>query len=176
MHFPFGSLTEFLAAYGALLASVGFGWNLYRDLLDRARLQVSARVRRIVTGADGRFFSVKPDLPVEGASEKLYVVMSVVNVGRRPVLWEGWGGKYRKPVNGRDSFYIVARDLPKMLQEGESHSEMTLLEPDLRPPSENVKSLLMWDASGRYWKLSRKGLRELKREARRFGEQSSGAH
>ena len=50
MYFPFGSLTEFLAAYGALLASIGFGWNLYRDLLDRARLQVSVNVRRIATG------------------------------------------------------------------------------------------------------------------------------
>jgi hypothetical protein len=125
MHFPLGSLTEFLAAYGALLASVGFGWNLYRDLLDRAKLQVSVNVRRIGRGADGKFFAVKPDLRVERASEQLYVVMSVVNVGRRPVLWQGWGGKYHKPVDGSNALFIVGRDLPKMLQEGESHSEFT---------------------------------------------------
>ncbi len=46
MRFPYSSLTEILAAYGALLSSVGFGWNLYRDLLDRAKLQVSANVRK----------------------------------------------------------------------------------------------------------------------------------
>ncbi len=168
MHFPFGSLTQFLAAYGAILASIGFGWNLYRDLLDRARLQVAVNVRRIAQVAGGKFFAAKPDLPVEGASAQLYVVMSVVNVGRRPVLWQGWGGKYRKPVDGRGSFFIVGRDLPKMLQEGESHSEMTTLEPDLCPASENVKSLFMWDASGKHWKLSRNGLKKLKQEARDF--------
>ena len=168
MHFPFSNLTEFLAVYGALLATLGWGWNLYRDLLDRPRLQVSVRVRRIGTGADGRLFSLHPDLQVEGASEQLYVVMSVVNVRRRPVLWEGWGGRYHKPVAGKKSFVVIARDLPKMLSEGETHSEMTTLEPDLSPASENVKSLLMWDASGREWKLSRKGLRKLKREARQF--------
>lgn len=86
MYFPIGSLTEFLAAWGALLASVGFGWNVYRDVLDRARLQISVNVRRIGRSEDGRYFVAKPDLPVEGVSEDLYVVMSVVNVGRRPVL------------------------------------------------------------------------------------------
>jgi hypothetical protein len=168
MYFPFGSLTQFLAAYGALLASVGFGWNLYRDLLDRAKLQVSVKVRRIARGADGKFFAVKPDLPVEDASEQLYVVMSVANVGRRPVLWQGWGGKYHKPVSGKKLFFIIGQDLPKMLHEGEYHSEFTALEPDLGPANENVKSLFMWDASGKEWKLSRKGLKKLKQEARDF--------
>lgn len=175
MYFSFGSLTEFLAAYGALLASIGFGWNLYRDLLDRAKLQVSVNVRRIAKDEDGRPFMVKPDLRVEGASQQLYVVMSVVNVGRRPVLWQGWGGKYHKPVDAVDGrnpgFSIVPQMLPKMLQEAESHSEFTELQPDLRPASENVKSLFMWDASGKYWKLSRKELKQLKQEARHFKPQ-----
>jgi hypothetical protein len=163
-----GNLTEFLAAYGALLSSIGFGWSLYRDLLDRGKLQISANVRRIARGEDGRFFSVKPDLPVEGASEQLYVVMSVVNVGRRPVLWQGWGGKYHERVSGKTAFFIVGRNLPKMLQEGETHSEFTALEDDLRPANDNVKSLFVWDPSGKHWNLSRKGLRELRQEARKF--------
>jgi hypothetical protein len=175
VYFPFGSLTEFLAAYGALLASVGFGWNLYRDLLDRAKLQVSVNVRRIARGPDGTVFHCKPDLPVEGASEQLYVVMSVVNVGRRPVVWQGWGGKYHKPVDTvrgrRSGFSIVGRELPKMLAEAQSHSEFTELQADVRPASEDVKSLFMWDSSGKYWKLSRKELRKLKKEAREFQPQ-----
>jgi hypothetical protein len=168
MRFPFNGLTEFLAAYGALLSSIGLGWSLYRDLLDRAKLQVSADVRRIGMGTDGRWFSIKPDIQIEGASEQLYVVMSVVNVGRRPVLWQGWGGKYRQPEDGKTGFTIIGRDLPKMLKEGETHSELTPLEADLRPAHENAKSLFMWDPSGKYWKLSRKGLKELKQEARKF--------
>lgn len=163
---PFHGLTEFLAVYGALLSSVGLGWNLYRDLLDRPRLQVSANVRRIAVGADGKSFALKPSLQFEGASEQLFVIMSVVNVGRRPVLWQGWGGKYFKPVDGKDSFFVIGRDLPKMLQEGHTHSEFTEL--DFRPTVANVKSLFMWDASGKHWKLSRKRLGELKREAHEF--------
>jgi hypothetical protein len=159
-------ITEFLAAYAAILSSIALGWALYRDLIDRAKLQVSARVRRIAVGADGKFFAVKPDLPVEGASKKLFVVMTVVNVGRRPALWQGWGGRYHKRVNGRDSFFIVGRDLPKMLQEGETHSELTELEDDLRPANDSVKSLYIWDASGKHWKLSRRQLKELKEEAK----------
>jgi hypothetical protein len=137
MSFPFRSLTEFLAAWGALLASIGLGWNLYRDLLDRAKLQVSVNVRRIEKSMDGKPFAA---LPVEGVSEQLYVITSVTNVGRRPVLWQGWGGKYRTPVEGKKAFFIVSRELPKMLKEAESHSEFTELRADLRPASANVKS------------------------------------
>ncbi len=169
MRLPFSRLTEFLAAYGALLSSVGFGWTLYRDLLDRAKLQVSASIRRIGRGADGKFFACKPDLPIEGASEQLFVVMDVVNVGRRPVLWQGWGGKYHKSEDGKTAFLIVGRDLPKMLQEGETHSEFTILEADLRPAHDNVRSLFVWDPSGKHWKLTRNALKKLKQEARRFG-------
>lgn len=164
----FGGVTEFLAVYGAILSSIGFGWNLYRDLLDRARLQVTAHVRRIVHGPDGRMFAAKPDLQIAGASKELFVCMSVVNVGRRPLAWEGWGGRYCTRVNGKSGFTIIGQHLPRMLKEGETHSEFTLLEHDLRPVSDNVKSLFMWDASGRHWRLSRRELNELKREAREF--------
>jgi hypothetical protein len=164
-------VTEFLAAYGALLSSIGFGWNLYRDLLDRARLQVSADIRRIAQGLDGKYFSAKPSAAVQGATAQLFVVMTVVNVGRRPVQWQGWGGKYHKPENGKTGFTIIGRDLPKMLSEGQTHSEITRLEPDLRPAHDNVTRLFVWDAAGKYWELSRNQLKRLKREAREYQEQ-----
>jgi hypothetical protein len=160
---PQDNLTKFLAAWGAILATFGLGWTLYRDLLDRGKLQISARVRRIGMSADGKYYAVSPNVNVE-ASQKLFVVMSVVNIGRRP--WQGWGGKYHKREGEKNAFYIVGRGLPKMLQEGESHSELTDLEANLMPASENVKKLYVWDAAGKEWRLSRKQLKELKREAR----------
>lgn len=165
---PSRGLTEVLAAYGAILSSIGFGWNLYRDLLDRAKLQVSASVRRIVRGADGKYFTAKPDLNIAGATEQLFVVMDVVNIGRRPVLWQGWGGKYHKREDGKTGFSIIGRDLPKMLHEGETHSEFTQLEANLKPAHDNVKSLFMWDPSGKNWKLPRRELKKLKKEAIEF--------
>ena len=110
------NLTKFLAAWGALLGTFGLGWTLYRDLLDRAKLQLSAKVRRIARGLDGKYFAVAHDSQIP-ASEKLFVVMSVVNVGRRPVMWQGWGGRFRKPQAGVGGFFIVGKNLPKMLQE-----------------------------------------------------------
>lgn len=158
-------LTKFLAAWGAILSTLGLGWTLYRDLLDRAKLQVSAKVRRITRGLDGKYFALAPNLPIQG-SEKLFVVMNVVNVGRRPVMWKGWGGRYRKPDADGPAFFIVGQDLPKMLQEGESHSEMTELQDDLKPASNNVARLYVWDPAGNEWALSRKQLQQLKKEAR----------
>jgi hypothetical protein len=159
------TITDILAAYGAILASIGFGWSLYRDLHDRAHLKVKANIRRTVQSTDGKWYAVKPDLGVAGASEQLYVVVNVTNAGRRPVQWIGWGGKYHKPENGKGSFTIIPVALPRLLNEGDTHSEYTDL---LDPAGENVKRLFIWDASGKNWNLSRWALRKLKEEARTF--------
>ena len=44
---PDSGLTQFLAVWGAILSSITFGWSLYRDLRDRAKIKVSAELRRI---------------------------------------------------------------------------------------------------------------------------------
>jgi hypothetical protein len=162
---PQDYLTKFLAAWGALLATFGLGWTLYRDLLDRPRLKVTARIRRLVQSSDGRWYSIAPNLPVAGANAELFVVMDVINVGRRPIQWTGWGGKHYRPVGGKDSFVIVAVALPKMLEEGESHSEFT---GEINPVIENVKRLFIWDAAGKNWFVSRRALRKLKKDYRKF--------
>ena len=159
------NLTKFLAAWGALLGTFGLGWTLYRDLLDRAKLQISAHVRRISISTDGKPYAVAPSVKVQ-VSEKLFVIMSVVNVGRRPVMWQGWGGKYYRREAEDTGFFIVGQNLPKMLQEGESHDEFTELEANRKPASDNVKRLYIWDPSGKEWALSRKQLKQLRKEAR----------
>jgi len=80
------SLTRFLAVWGALLSTLGMGWTLYRDLLDRPKLKLSAKVSRITRATDGKFYSVAPHLNEVLASAELFVVMNVVNIGRRPVM------------------------------------------------------------------------------------------
>jgi hypothetical protein len=69
-----------------------------------------------------------PGMNIAGMGDQLYVVVSVTNIGRRRMRWKGWGGKYRKPVNGKDGFVVSARFLPKMLEEQESLDEFTDLE------------------------------------------------
>jgi hypothetical protein len=159
------SLTSLLAFYGAVLSSFGAGWNFYRDLRDKARLKVSMSIRRIAYSPDGKWYQVKPDLPVQGASEKLYVVVNVTNAGRRPVKWTGWGGEYKTPHNGRTGFWIQPTHIPLMLPEGESSSEFT---DDLEAAGEDVKKLFIFDATGKNWHLSWNALRKLKDECRKF--------
>ena len=44
------SLTTFLAIYAAILSSIWLGWNLYRELYDRACVKISISLMRIATG------------------------------------------------------------------------------------------------------------------------------
>jgi len=154
-------ITDVLALWGAVLSSVAFGWNLYRDLLDRGQLKVSAQVRRLVKGEDGKLYSLKHDLPVAGASEQLFVVITAMNTGRRPVMFKSWGGSWHKPVNGRNTFIIVGIDVPKMLKEGEFHAEYTN---EIVGRIDNLKELCVWDASGKAWRVPRRELKKLKEE------------
>jgi len=159
------NLTSLLAFYGATLSSFGMGWNFYRDLRDRAKLTVSMNIRRIANSPDGKWYQVKPDLPVQGASGKLFLVVNVTNVGRRPVKWTGWGGEYKKPRNGRTGFWIQPTHIPLMLPEGESSSEFT---DDLQAAGPDVKKLFVFDATGKNWYLSWRALRKLKKDCIMF--------
>jgi hypothetical protein len=52
-----------------------------------------------------------------------------------------------------------------MLAEGETHSDLTR---ELMADVENIQSLFIWDAAGKKWYVSRKCLRKLKEDARKF--------
>lgn len=172
VHVEWNSTTA-LAIYGAVVATITFGWNLFRDLRDRGKLKIFASVRRIVEGPNGARYSIKHDFPAEGASEGLYIVMTVANIGRRPMRWEGWGGRYKTPYKGKKAFLCIPRYLPKILAEKESHQEYTELEPEF--DLGNIKKLYIWDGVDGEWKLSRWQLRKLRseaKEARAFKEVS----
>jgi len=163
-------LTKFLAIWGAVLSTFGLGWNFYRDFHDRAKLRVTASLKRFAKGADGRDFAVKHDLPIQGATNEIFLVVSMTNIGRRPVMIKSWGGKWRVPVKGKRGFTVVNRNLPKMLTEGQYHLEYTN---DLTAVGENVKTLYVWDSSGKEWKLPRRELTKLKEEASLISAASS---
>lgn len=114
---------------------------------------------------DGKTYAVKPDLPIEGASEEMFIVITAVNIGRRPLVVKGWGGKYREPVNGKRAFSVIGTDLPRLLKEGEDHSEVTN---EMLGRLGNVERIFVWDASGKEWSLSKSALKKLKAEAQQM--------
>jgi hypothetical protein len=167
---PDSGLTKFLAVWGAILSSITFGWSLYRDLRDRAKIMLSAELRRLGRReGDGAFFTSAPDLPVQGASEKLFVVVSVVNVGRRPMRWKGLGGKYRHAVNEKKGFVVSAHHLPRSLEEQEQHDEFFEFEPPFDQDLANgqIKRLYIWDVAGREWSVPRSDLKKLVADAKK---------
>jgi len=159
-------LTPLLAIWGAFLSSVALGWNFYRDLTSRPKLKVEVKVRRIVVAPGGQWYATAPSLNIEGASEQLFIVMSVVNIRPRPVRWHGWGGIYKKPVAGKTGFVIIPRGLPVTLKDGDTHSEYTELAASGYPADDTVKRLQAWDSTGTNWKLSWWQMRRLRREAK----------
>lgn len=146
-------ITKFLAIYGALLASITFGWNLLRDLKDRPDVRITAMIGEFVA-----------EHGIPGSRLEPQLVVTITNVGRRPVFIKGWGGDHARTAwkDHRKSFLIIPRSAPKMLNEGEYIIEYTR---DLGGClSDYVTSLYAWDSTGRHWKLPSRQLRQLKRE------------
>lgn len=156
------SLTTVLAIYAAIVSSICLGWLLYRELSDRARVKISVSLMRIATGADGRQFVAAPHLPIEDATAAVHVVVKITNAGGKPVLLQGWGGEWKIPENGKGKFVVISQGLPRMLKGHESHQEFT---PDLSIVGPNIKSLFVWDSSGKNWYVSDKELREAVEQA-----------
>ena len=46
------SLTTILAAYAAILSTIGIGWHFYRELSDRTRVKISVSLVRLTPGSD----------------------------------------------------------------------------------------------------------------------------
>jgi hypothetical protein len=82
--------------------------------------------------------------------------------------WKGWGGKYRKPVNGKDGFVVSARFLPKILEEQESLDEWADL--DNQFVDDNVKRLYIWDGAGYEWSASRKDMKVLAADIKKYAD------
>jgi hypothetical protein len=163
-------LTTVLAVYGALLGSFTFGWTLYRDMRDRARIKFSVAVRRVVLRVDGTWLSIDPSQDIEAARGTLSLVISVVNIGRRPLRWSGVGGLYKNPVNGKGGFVVNARFLPKMLEEQQAHDEIAEL--DAQFANGNIKRFYIWDAAGRHWDLSGREISALLADAKKYSRGS----
>ena len=163
------SLTSLMAIYGALLSSLTFGWTLYRNVRDKAKVLLSCTVVRKTIKADGGLTFATPTVSFAGTGRQLYLYFEVVNIGRRPMLWKGIGGDYTQPTSsGGTRFVASTRELPKLLQEQESHAEHISLEDEF--VRGNVKNVRIWDGGGNQWKLSRKQMRNLLREAQNYSE------
>jgi len=142
------NLTPLLALWGSIISTIALTWNVIRGLQDRRKLKVEAYI--------GYF------LPGDTQKKYFYVVMT--NIGRRPILVSRYGAllKKKKGEKGNPATLIIARNLPKMLKEGEYHIEFT---EDLSLFSRNIKNIFAGDSTGKNWKISKKNFKQLLKDA-----------
>jgi hypothetical protein len=160
-------LTAFLAVWGAILSSITFGWTLYKDLRDRPKIRITARLRIMGhRSGDGAPFVADPNMKIEGAGDELFIVVSVINVGRRRFKWKGLGGTYRTPVNGKKTFLVGTRFLPKILEEQEALDEWAELNKEIAEG--NIEGLHIWDGEGHEWKVSKADMERLRKDIKTF--------
>ena len=149
--------TAVLAVYGTIVSTIGLAVSALNYRRDKGRLEISARVGKLVTpGTDA------PDddeLPTT-------VFISVTNVGRRPVFFKGIGGRiswHPKPSK-RQGFVIISRNQPQVVAEAHYFQEIFPLTQQFREIVRKAKSLHAYDSVGRYYRLSGRLLRKLKRD------------
>lgn len=151
-------LTPILALWGTIVSTIAITWNILRGLEDRKKLKIEANIGTILPG--------NPN--------KKYFYVSMTNIGRRPVFVTGWGTdlKKEKKEKGKRAVFIKARNLPKLLKDGEAHMEYI---DNLSIFSRKIKNVKIWDSTGKSWKISRKNLKLLLKNAKEALQQSQAS-
>jgi len=133
-----------IAIIGAIGAAFANGWNIIRD---RRKLLVEA------------FFG-EAFLPPGENKDVFYMV--ITNMGRRPIYISNIGGSYKK---NSKYFVIIPRFPQKLLTEGESYTEYTEDVDELINKIDNIKNIFAIDSLKKKWKISRKYMHQLEKDA-----------
>jgi len=159
--------TAITAIYGAIVSTFAVGWNIYRDSRDRARLELATMVGFLTKGGNQQtivshaFALEKWPEQFKGSSPELF--LTITNVGRRPVVVQGWAIQADRRITGNDNFLYKLTVLPKALKEGEYAVERTS---DLLLLVNGAKKIYAWDSAGKKWALPRHKFRRLQQEIR----------
>ncbi len=127
------TITLVVAAYGAILSTLVFAWNLYRDLSDRGKLRVKVELRDVIG-------------PGVGVLQKDQIAFMITNVGKRAVWVTTIGGHY---PGGGFLIAVPTHTLPFKLEPGQEMIE--LVAPGQVDPK-RVRRIGAWDSLGdSYW-------------------------
>jgi hypothetical protein len=165
--------TALVAIYGAIVSTFAVAWNVYRDSHDRARLELSTMVGFLTKDGNqqnivAHAFALEK-WPEQFKSSSPELFLTITNVGRRPVVVQGWAIITDRKKTGNDYFRYKLTVLPKALKEGEYAVERTV---DLSLLVDGAKRIYAWDSAGTKWALPNRQFRRLQREIR--GAQAAG--
>ena len=145
------STLAFITALGAL------AWNIVRDFVtDRVsiELQISfGELGNIKSSQTGLFANAGSLLP-EHKFDSPYMLVKVVNTGRKSVCVSGVGGV----MKNNENFSMAVEGLPKMLEPYEIFTSSSRAKEDFveKICNKDIKKIVAIDTKGKKWKLSKK--------------------
>ena len=149
---------EFLSVWGAIVSTlaaafsiIAIVWNFQRD---QRKIEVSAMIGKI-----------GPLETIQQGTNKL--IISIVNVGNRPVNITGFGGKYKKQAakDNKVDFLLPEQHgkLPVILKDGETHS-IWFDVPKI--VTMDVEYFCVFDSYNNKWKISKNNLKFLREDVK----------
>ena len=133
------SVSEWVAWWGAIIATVALVWNIMRDVRRRGRLKLEAMY--------GVYLSGRLQQPSK-------LTMRITNIGTEPIVAQGIGAD--RGEDAHDLFTCTS--IPRRLEPGEFTVEIFQSGTEL---SRDTRKLYVWDSKGKKWLLPKKRLREL---------------
>jgi hypothetical protein len=114
-----------------------------RGLSDRRKLRVEGSIVEIIPSEE---------------PEELRFSITMTNIGRRPIFISTCGliPKKKKGIKGKIRSLYRARELPKMLKEGEYHIEVV---DDYTLGGREIIGIYARDSSGKEWRASKKNIK-----------------
>lgn len=130
------ALARIIAGFGALVATAGLVWTIRRDMRDRGKVQVRAKV----PVSDNMGYDIVGDL----------FVFEVVKAGRRAIHVREVGGRYQDGKPFALALFaevkVPAQSLPAKLEP----TERALLRTVLPNKPRSVRALSAWDTFGAF--------------------------
>ena len=146
--------TLVIAIWGAVLATISLVWNLLRDISHQGKLRVHCYRGKIVGGGI--------------SDENTYLVYSVTNVGKEPIVLSNFGGTTSDEKYNAFCITLDNEHVSKMLQPGDhiiQRAEIDILD-------DNLLTLSVTDTLGRTFECPKKTVKALIQQQKKANQSS----
>lgn len=143
LDYIFSEEIDLIAVYAATLSTIIFIWNIIKDFNDKGKLKIRFYIGNLIT-------------PTTGEVSKEFLIWSIVNTGRKPIIVTNIGGKGKVK-----NFIFTGINLPKKLEPGESINGYF---DNYSQILKEAISLGVYDSLDKYYSISKKEFKKLKKK------------
>jgi len=154
-------LEKLVALVGLIIASISLGWNILNEIRKQPRARITVMVAKLIQTGN----------PISEKDNYFHITIS--NLGTRPILIKGIASlnyKWWWPPFKKQWYIIVPEKLPIYLKDGEDHYESFPY--NLMQFKElldrHIQRIVVWDSGGCYHWVSRRQMREFRRNVRKL--------